>query len=239
MPRMMTSLASTDSQLWGRWLQVSPDSAVGQDMWTDLVTRWSEPHRAYHNLNHLLQVLHVIDELTDPARTTDPALTDESLWQVRAAAWFHDVVYEPAALDNEARSAEHAAQQLLRIGAQEAQIAPVRELITMTTDHHITDLDPAAVILHDADLSILGQSAAQYLDYVNGVREEYSHIADDAFRIGRSTILTDFLNREQLYLGSEANRRFEARARINIQAELAIYSGGDEVGDGEDEGDEG
>lgn len=238
MPRMMTDSASTDSQLWDRWRQVAPDSTVGQDMWIDLVTRWSEPHRAYHNLNHLLQVLQVIDALTDPALTTNLALTDESLWQVRAAAWFHDVVYEPAASDNEARSADHAARQLLRIGAQEAQIATVRALISMTIDHHVTDLDPAAVILHDADLSILGQSAAQYLDYVNGVREEYSHIADEAFRIGRSTILTGFLNREKIYLGSDANRRFEARARINIQAELAIYSDGDEVGNGNDDGDD-
>ncbi|MEO6956286.1 MAG: hypothetical protein ABI137_06025 [Antricoccus sp.] len=234
----MTNFASTDSQLWDRWRQVAPDSTVGQDIWIDLVTRWSEPHRAYHNLNHLLQVLQVIDALTDPAVTTSLALTDESLWQVRAAAWFHDVVYEPAASDNEARSADHAARQLLRIGAQEAQIATVRALIFMTIDHHVTDLDPAAVILHDADLSILGQSAAQYLDYVNGVREEYSQIADEAFRIGRSTILTGFLNREQIYLGSDANRRFEARARINIQAELAIYSDGDEVGNGNDDGDD-
>lgn len=218
MPRTMTDTAPPDSQLWDRWLQICPDTPAGQDAWIDVVNRWSEPHRKYHNLHHLLQVLQVIDALDDPP------LTDEQRWQVRAAAWFHDVVYDPAESDNEARSAQHAAQQLTAIGILAAQIAPVLALIRMTMDHKVTEADPAALNLHDADLSILGQSPAQYLDYVNDVRSEYVHMPDDAFRTGRSAILTEFLHRERIYLGTDAYRLFESQARINIQAELAIYS---------------
>lgn len=60
----------------------------------DLLTRWSEPQRRYHTVDHLTAVLNHIDVLEEHA--ADPDL-------VRLAAWFHDAVYLPDRSENEER----------------------------------------------------------------------------------------------------------------------------------------
>ena len=60
-----------------------------------LLGRWAEPHRGYHDLAHLSEVLERVDLLADEAGDAD---------LVRLAAWFHDAVYDPTAADNEDRS---------------------------------------------------------------------------------------------------------------------------------------
>ena len=61
-----------------------------------LLGRWAEPHRAYHDLAHLDEVLARVTTLAAEARDVDT---------VRLAAWFHDAVYDPTKDDNEAQSA--------------------------------------------------------------------------------------------------------------------------------------
>ncbi len=72
---------------------------------TELRRRYAEPHRAYHDAAHvgLLWLRHLL-------HGGDPADRDLAL-----AILFHDVVYDPKAKDNEARSAELLAA-LVRLG---------------------------------------------------------------------------------------------------------------------------
>ena len=73
----------------------SPDmEAAGQS----LVAAWSEPHRTYHSVDHLREILARIDDLADVAEDVDA---------VRLAAWYHDVVYAGLP-DDEERSARRA-----------------------------------------------------------------------------------------------------------------------------------
>ena len=206
-------------QLWDDWVVECGDSDTSREVWSDLVRRWSGPHRAYHNLHHLLHVLTVIDEL---------AREHEDVCAVRLAAWFHDAVYDPRETDNETRSADLADTALGSLRLSPDLVRQVRELILMTERH---EPDPQAdrshLLLHDADLAILGVPAARYLRYVNGVRAEYAHIPDDQFREGRIAILREFADRERIYLLPEARRRYETAARTNIAAELRVY-GADE-----------
>ena len=71
-----------------------------------LLGRWAEPHRAYHDLAHLSEVLERVDLLAAEADRPDA---------VRLAAWFHDAVYDPTADDNEERSAHVAETSLTRL----------------------------------------------------------------------------------------------------------------------------
>ena len=201
--------------LWESWAHECGESETSRAVWTDLINRWGEPHRGYHNLQHLLHVLIVIDKL---------ARDGEDLRATRLAAWFHDAVYDPKASDNEARSAELAGTALASMAIDPALIDEVRALIMMTETHETgTDASRAGLLMHDADLAILGVPAAQYLRYVNGVRAEYAHIPDDDFKTARSAILRGFLDQEQIYLLPQARSAYEDNARTNIAAELRIY----------------
>jgi predicted metal-dependent HD superfamily phosphohydrolase len=76
-------------------------------------------------------------------------------------------------------------------------------------------------VLIDADLAVLGSEPAAYQAYVTGVRAEYASVDDAAWRRGRSEVVRDLLDREPLYATEPARRRWEARARANLTAELA------------------
>ncbi|PRZ36638.1 putative metal-dependent HD superfamily phosphohydrolase [Antricoccus suffuscus] len=208
-------MSKESTLLWDSWVTECGGSETSRVVWTDLINRWGEPHRGYHNLQHLLHVLIVIDEL---------AHEGEDLHAARLAAWFHDAVYDPTATDNEARSAELAGTALASLHTDPALVDEVRALIVMTETHETgAEASRASLLMHDADLAILGVPAAQYLRYVNGVRTEYAHIPDDEFKAARSHILQGFLERDRLYLLPEARAAYEDNARTNIAAELQVY----------------
>lgn len=197
-----------DSRLWGLWAAYAGDTADSRDEWSKLIARWSEPQRRYHTLEHLLFMLELL-----AAQDAAPA--------TMLAAWYHDAVYDPTSSSNETDSARLAEEGLTRLGMDELTDR-VRDLILLTAEHRRPDGDEQAALLLDADLAILGQPPALYLRYVEGVRAEYAHVADDDFRSGRSAILRGLLEREQLFT-HPAFAGLETQARANVQAELAIY----------------
>ena len=78
-----------------------------------LIDAYGRPDRHYHNLHHLHQVLTTIDRFTTTLQ--DPI-------SVKFAAWFHDFVYDPQALDNESQSAKLARELLIELNISPALI---------------------------------------------------------------------------------------------------------------------
>lgn len=198
--------------LLARWTSVVGSDEASRACWADLVGRWSEPHRNYHGLAHLVAVLSIVDTLESP----EVDATD-----VRLAAWYHDAIYDPTRSDNEERSAELAATALPPLGVEPGRVAEVRRLVLVTRTHRYDATDAAAALLCDADLSILAAPPAAYIGYANGIRAEYAHIPDAAFRAGRSEILRSLLARDRLF-GTARLAGLEEPARDNIRAELLV-----------------
>ncbi len=142
---------------------------------------------------------------------------------VVAAALYHDAVYEPASPANERASARLARRDLATLGWAQDRITHVAHMIEATTDH-LAPPDPDHAVLFDADLMILGAPPADYASYVDGVRAEYRHVDDDAWRTGRSRVLEAFLTRETIYATATGRARWERAARANLTAELAAFS---------------
>ena len=69
----------------------------------DLLTHYSEPHRAYHDANHIDECLAEFDSAKSEALNPN---------SVEFAIWFHDVIYNPRATDNEEQSAARAHHSL-------------------------------------------------------------------------------------------------------------------------------
>jgi predicted metal-dependent HD superfamily phosphohydrolase len=178
----------------------------------NLLGRWAEPHRAYHDLAHLDEVLTRVDLLADEAEDADA---------VRLAAWFHDAVYDPKAADNEERSAWLATTVLHRLQVPEPTVAQVARLVRVTATHEAPDGDRDAAVLCDADLGVLAATAARYSTYVDGVRREYAHVDDATFARGRAAVLRGLVAHEPLFRTAYGREQWESAARANVLAELA------------------
>jgi predicted metal-dependent HD superfamily phosphohydrolase len=183
------------------------------DVLDGLLARHREPHRRYHTAVHVMWVCRHVDRLSQ-----EHALADGDA--VRVAALFHDAVYDPRSSTNEADSATLADARLADLGWAADRRAAVRRMIEATAGHgDPADLDTA--VLLDADLAILGAAPGEYRAYVTGVRAEYGHVPDDAWRTGRARVLESFLERPAIYATDTMRAEREVRARANLGTELS------------------
>lgn len=182
----------------------------GDNVLAEVLTAYAEPHRAYHNLDHLIAVLTTVDRLAAEA---------DDIELVELAGWFHDVVYDPRAKDNEERSAAQATARLGQLGLPAARLERVAELILVTRRHNPGEGDSAAAVLCDADLAILAAEADAYEVYARRIRAEYAWVADEDFRAGRADVLRAFLKRDVIY-HTRTMKGNEPKARANLQREL-------------------
>lgn len=175
---------------------------IGQD----LLDRWSEPHRHYHNTTHLAFLLSLLTNEKEP---------------LLLAAWFHDAVYDPHAADNEEQSSNLAAEQLGKLTLPPAMIEEVCRLVLLTKSHSTNPQDSSGKILLDADLAILGSPRAEYDRYAQAIRREYEWVPETEYRAGRVKILRSFLERPFLYHTDNFRKRSEIPARANLREEIA------------------
>lgn len=163
---------------------------------------YAQTHRAYHNASHVRAVLDALDS----RGVLTPAL--------ELAAWGHDLIYDPRASDNEERSAEVFDRWLAAQDAPPALRAEVRALI-LATRHTAPPDTRAGALLVDADLAILGGSAAEFAAYDAAIRREYAHVPGPLYRVGRRRVLRAFLERERIYTTPEF-AELEIPARENL-----------------------
>ncbi len=188
------------------------DQARAEGLFQGILAAYSEPHRAYHTLTHLDFLFARLDEHGgDAGEPLRPAF----------AAWYHDVIYDPLAADNEARSAERAERELEGLGVEAALIARIARLIRATAAHQAGGSDGDDAVFLDADFAILGADGEAYAAYVAGVRREYARFDDAAWRAGRSGFLKAALSRPRIFLTDRFEAAYGAQARANIAGELA------------------
>ena len=222
------------TRLLTRWMALVGDAPVeaAEAAGRDLLERYAEPQRRYHDQRHLTEVLDAVDALA--AHAAD-------LPAVQLAAWFHDAVYQPAAAParNEEDSARLAERVLAGLGFQDrlgdrpgGTVAAVAALVRGTAHHDIRRDDPSAPrvadaeVLYDADLAILAASPQRYAQYAADVRSEYAHVPDEVFRPARAGILRGFVDRPRIYRTPTAYSAWEAAARANLAGEVDDLSAG-------------
>lgn len=199
----------TQRQLVSRWNALLPGRP---DLGADLVRRYAEPARHYHNLVHLQAVLDAVAALAQEA--AQPRL-------VLLASWYHDAVYDARRVDNEERSAQLAEQTLAEAGLGADAVREVARLVRLTMTHDAAVGDRNGAVLCDADLAILAADEVSYASYTAEVRAEYAEVGEDDFRRGRSAVLQQLLSSPSLFHTALGSARWEAAARVNVSFELA------------------
>jgi predicted metal-dependent HD superfamily phosphohydrolase len=196
---------------WSRcWIELGA-AVVPAPVHAELLARYSEPHRAYHTLQHLQECLSLRQELTTPC---------DSPAEIDIALWFHDAIYEPARNDNEARSAEWLGAVAAQAGLAE-DIRDRLHALVMVTRHSAMPATPDEAVLVDIDLAILGAQPERFAEYETQVRQEYRWVPEWLYRRKRREILAGFLDRETIYSTPECWQRFEDRARRNLTQSMA------------------
>ena len=207
-------MADPQESLLARWgalvERLGLDAGAAHTAIAELFVAHREPARRYHDLCHLAECFELVDAMVDLA----PGDRDAA----EVALWFHDVVYDPTAKDNEHRSALRADAFLRNAGRPD--LAPqVAEAIEMTAGHAPVTRTPVIDAVHDADLGILGASPERYDEYAHAIRHEYAHIGDDDFRDGRARVLRSFLAMRHIYIRPDMAER-EITARRNLEREV-------------------
>ncbi len=174
--------------------------------------RYAEPHRAYHTQAH-------VDAMLAGLATVRPVLD----WPepVELAVWYHDAIYDPAAADNEARSAALLRAELAGL-LEPALLDRAALLILLTKDHALPDVGAAwagdAALFLDLDMAVLGAEPASYDAYERGIAAEYVPVYGvTQYEAGRQRFLTEMLARPRLFLTDQSHRELDAQARRNIQ----------------------
>ena len=168
---------------------------------------------SYHNLTHVQHTLVTAEQLISHSH-----LFANQQSAIFVALWFHDIVYDPQAADNEEQSAVYARHTLGRFSFEAAWVDEVCQLILDTKSHQ--PATAAGEIVVDADLAILGADLDRYNLYAQAIRHEYSWVADDDYRRGRAQVLQHFLDRPHIYHTTYGRQLWEQPARQNLQIEL-------------------
>ncbi len=200
---------------WARgWAMIEAEGS-GEALMRELVAAYQEPHRKYHQVQHLIECLTIFDAYRGCAQ--EPG-------EVEMALWFHDAVYHLKAFDNEAMSARWAAQALGQAGVCFERIDRITHHI-LATKHAALPKEGDQALLVDIDLAILGATPERFEEYERQVRQEYAFVPSFVFRRQRKKLLKAFLARPQLYATPALRARFDAQARTNIAMALTRLGG--------------
>jgi predicted metal-dependent HD superfamily phosphohydrolase len=197
-------------QLWRKYF-IGTDSSKAGTVWNTLERYYSQDHRHYHNFAHIAHCLSQHDLAAGAMETPDA---------VEMAIWFHDVIYEPQATDNESRSAD-LFRHFGSSGFSQAFVVRVRDLILATVhDDPPLHLDQKYIV--DIDLSSFGLPWHEYLRDTNAIRRENCTTPEDVHYPAMLKFLRALLNRPRIFLTDFFYRRYEHTARANIGRYLGL-----------------
>ena len=171
----------------------------------ELHAAYGDAARHYHSGEHIEHCLRQFDMVRE--RLDEPRA-------VELAIWFHDLVYEPCASDNERLSAERFAT-LGKDCMPAAMLAEVVRLIR-ATEHCGADAEGDTAHLLDIDLSSFGLPWDLFWEDSQRVRQEFAHLDDEQFYPAHLAFQWRLLARPRLFASDYFFDHYELRARDNI-----------------------
>ncbi|TAF63777.1 MAG: hypothetical protein EAZ55_13000 [Cytophagales bacterium] len=140
---------------------------------------WQQPHRFYHNENHLLQLIQDIEQIKKSQN-----INESDAKALLMTAFFHDLIYDPTRQDNEEASAD-AFEQMTQPHALKSTI---KQMI-LDTKYHQTQ-NPLSQQFCDLDMRIVTHSDYNtLLEWEEKIFKEYQYIDYTYYKVARINIL--------------------------------------------------
>jgi pantetheine-phosphate adenylyltransferase len=203
------------------WQADGCSAGEARGVFKELIDRHSEDGRHYHDLSHLAALVSELDATSGVAPE----------WRVRLiwAIFFHDVIYNPQASDNEERSADLWIDKAGVLGLSESTIRWVDAVIRATKrhelpgpDHPVLRQQPDGLVKQmmslflDMDLAILGAKPGRFDWYEEAISQEYAWVPKILYTTKRRSVIGKFLSRPRLFLTDSFAKRYEEQARLNL-----------------------
>lgn len=182
----------------------------------ELVAAYTNPHRHYHNLDHISGSLELLEKRWHLAEYPDAL---EMAW------WWHDFIYKIPLLrqqlvNNELESAIYAFKVLTELSVNQLIGVKVMARIMPTLHTYIPDYTDDRIIV-DMDFVSLAAPPDVFNMHSENIRKEYFASLEE-YRIGRVNFFRKFLaGRPSIYLTKYFHKRYEAQAQKNIRDYLA------------------
>lgn len=185
----------------------------------DIIEKYSEPYRHYHNLEHIFKMLQNMSVF---------CLTDSEKIILRLAILYHDYIYIPGEKSNEVKSANVFLMKLMenKIEFNErivdrVKVAGAVNVMILDTEKHIPTFY-LSNFLNDLDLWELHNETA-YFDNKYLIRKEFEMFSEEEFREGRIKWVNSMLSKDKIfYTGYCINNNFESSARRILLKDLKI-----------------
>ncbi len=196
-------------------LELVPVSHVAKEA---VVQRLLEPHRKYHNLDHVV-------EMWQWHNTYNRGRFEDISHQMVVASFclYHDAIYDPEAKDGERRSADlwsrDAATSTLMYGLVDA----VKEMIVASADHFRPSIFRIPSCLLDQcrdwclnlDLLRLGTPVDEFTQHGLNIRAEYTHLNDAQWVKASAEFRSKVMAQPTIFRFPEF-ATFEVQARHNL-----------------------
>ena len=169
-----------------------------------LYSNYSEPHRKYHNLKHIMRMFEV-------AREQQMKLLKCQI----EAIWLHDIVYNVPSKEksNEELSALFAQHHCNVNGDVVARI--IRD-----TERELPSIPESNAVI---DLDLWDLSDKDRFDANNPlIRAEFAHLSEHQWLTGRAAWLRSFLDRKTIFVSEYATDKMEHDARMNLSYDLGV-----------------
>ena len=189
--------------------QLSLDDDTTQKFHAMLYDAYSEVQRHYHSIQHIVECLEHFHQIK--------TYLDDTL-SVELAIWFHDVIYNPQAHDNEQESADYMQRMLENVLGAE-QIAKIYVWI-LATQVHAPTADTDLAYLLDIDLAILASDPMRFAEYECQIQQEYAWVEPSLYVKKRQQVLRHFLETQPLYQTPFFQKRYEHQAKQNLTQTL-------------------
>lgn len=185
------------------WDAVAGRLGLADGVFDALAEAYGEPHRRYHTLDHIVEMLDCLAASVQPADDADA---------VGLAIWFHDVVYDTRLPHgaNEAASADRLAASCAGPAATAAHA------MILHSAHHGPSDDADTRLFCDLDLYRLAGSYETFQRHGADVRAEYGWVDDHAWAAGRGKFFADMQARATIYQTAYWHGRLEDQARDNL-----------------------
>jgi predicted metal-dependent HD superfamily phosphohydrolase len=166
------------------------------------VRRLQEPHRRYHNLEHVLEMWRWHREYSR-GQFSDAVVASFCL--------YHDVIYQPCAKDNELRSAD------LWLTVSDDRL--VHQAILASADHFKVHREPCVDWCLNLDLLRLGTPNHEFTQHGLDIRAEYAQLSEHQWAKASSEFRSKVMAQSTIFRFAEF-AVFEKQARYNLATAL-------------------